>query len=115
MQNRLQISRVIRLVAIENIHHAEYLRKLDKLRDRGTPAASLLEEILRRGRADGSLRSDVDALEVHMLISAFCVFQVANNHTFSYLFNYDMQSKPVRVRNRAMLGDLVVSWLRPTR
>jgi AcrR family transcriptional regulator len=103
----------IRLVAIENIHQGKYLRKIGKLRELGTPAASLLEEILDRGRREGSLRSDVDALDVHMLISAFCVFQIANNHTFGYLFEHDMRSRAIREHNRALLGDLVVSWLRP--
>lgn len=103
----------IRLVAVENIHHGEYLRKIGRMRDLGTPAASLLEEILRRGRADGTLREGVDALDVHMVISAYCVFQVANNHTFGYLFDRDMQSKSVRRHNREILGDLVVSWLSP--
>ena len=103
----------IRLVAIENIHHGQYLRKIVKLRELGTPAASLLQEILEAGRRDGSLRADVDAIDVHMLISAYCVFQIANNHTFGYLFEYDMRSDEVRTRNRLLLGDLVVSWLRP--
>ena len=105
----------IRLVAIENIHHAEFLKKIGTLRELGTPAASLLEEILERGRSDGSFRGGVEALDVHMVISAFCVFQVANNHTFSYLFDYDMRSKAQRTHNRQVLGDIVVAWLSPVR
>lgn len=103
----------IRLVAIENIHHGEHLRKIDTLRELGTPAATLLEQILERGRRDGVFRTDVDAIDVHMMISAYCVFQIANNHTFGYLFDYDMSSGAVRSRNRELLADLVVSWLEP--
>jgi AcrR family transcriptional regulator len=101
----------IRLVAIENIHHAAFLKRIGTLRELGTPAASLLEEILARGRADGSLRADVEALDVHMMISAYCVFQIANSHTFGYLFDYDMRSKKKREHNRRVLGDIVVAWL----
>jgi AcrR family transcriptional regulator len=101
----------IRLVAIENIHQAKYLRQISTMRELGTPATALLDEILSKGRRDGSLRSDVDALDVHMLISAYCVFQIANSHTFDYLFGRDMRSIDVRARNRAVLGDLVVAWL----
>ena len=72
-----------------------------------------MEELLDKGRREGSLRPDVDALDVHMLISAYCVFQIANNHTFGYLFSHDMRSRKIREHNRAMLGDLVSSWLRP--
>jgi AcrR family transcriptional regulator len=101
----------IRLVAIENIHHATFLKRIGTLRELGTPAASLIEEILARGRADGSLRADVEALDVHMMISAYCVFQIANSHTFGYLFDYDMRSKKKRTHNRQVLGDIVVAWL----
>ncbi len=102
----------IRIVAVENIHHGTYLRKIGRMADLGTPAATLLEEILERGRVDGTLRGDVDALDVHMVISSYCVFQIANNHTFGYLFDRDMQSPGTRQHNRELLGDLVVSWLR---
>ena len=101
----------IRLVAIENIHHATFLKRIGTLRELGTPAASLIEEILARGRADGSLRADVEALDVHMMISAYCVFQIANSHTFGYLFDSDMRSKKKRTHNRQVLGDIVVAWL----
>jgi AcrR family transcriptional regulator len=101
----------IRLVAIENIHRGEHLRRLDSLRELSTPAASLLDDILTRGRDTGAFRDDVDAVDVHMLISSYCVFQVANNATFGFLFGRDMRDPEVRARHRAILGDVVVSWL----
>jgi AcrR family transcriptional regulator len=101
----------IRLVAIENIHGGRYLRRLERLDELGPPAVTVLEDVLARGAATGEFRRGVTAIDVHMLISAFCVFQVANNHTFGYLFRYDMTSPSVRARNRAMIGDVVVSWL----
>ncbi|HEY0773222.1 MAG TPA: TetR family transcriptional regulator [Nocardioidaceae bacterium] len=101
----------IRLVAIENIHRGEHLRRLDSLRELSTPAASLLDDILTRGRDTGVFRDDVDAVDVHMLISSYCVFQVANNATFGFLFGRDMRDPKVRARHRAILGDVVVSWL----
>jgi Tetracyclin repressor-like, C-terminal domain len=75
------------------------------------PAKSLLEDVLTRGRADGLFREDVDAIDVHLVISAFCVFQVANQHTFGFLFGRDLQSPAERRRLRPMIGDIVVSWL----
>jgi AcrR family transcriptional regulator len=101
----------IRLVAIENIHHAKFLKKIGTLRELGTPAVSVLQEILDRGRRDGSVRPDVDALDVHMMISSYCVFQIANSHTFGYLFDYEMRSAKLRAHNRQVLGDIVEAWL----
>lgn len=101
----------IRLVSIENIHLGEHLRHLDSLRELGTPAVSVLERILAAGQRDGSFRPDVDALDVHVVISSFCVFQVANRSTFGQLFDRDMGDPDVQRRHRRMIGDVVVGWL----
>ncbi|TQL69028.1 TetR family transcriptional regulator [Nocardioides albertanoniae] len=101
----------IRIVSVENIHHGQHLGKVESLRDLGTPAASLLDDVLARGRGTGELRDDVDALDVHMLISSYCVFQVANSATFGFLFGRDMLAPDVRARHRRILGDIVVGWL----
>jgi AcrR family transcriptional regulator len=102
----------VRLVAVENVHHGQFIRKIDSLRSLSNPIATLLDEVLARGKEAGVLREDVDAVDVRMAISAFCVFQVANNATFGHLFARDMSSPQVRERHRRILGDMVVGWLR---
>jgi AcrR family transcriptional regulator len=101
----------IRLVAIENIHRGEYIGKLESLRELSTPATSVLDEILQAGRAAGKFRDDVDALDVHIVISAYCVFQVANRYTFGFLFGVDFTETSQRAHLRRMIGDVVVGWL----
>lgn len=101
----------IRLVSIENIHRGEYVRKIPALAELGNPAVGVLEAILRRGADEGVFRKDVDAVDVHLLISSFCVFQVANVHTFGFLFGRDLAAEAERSRMRAMIGDVVVGWL----
>jgi AcrR family transcriptional regulator len=101
----------IRLVAIENIHRGEFIRKIDQLRTLAQPAKSLLEEILDRGRAAGAFRADVDAIDVHLVISSYCVFQIANKHTFGYLFDVDFDAARARSHMRSVIGDVVVGWL----
>jgi AcrR family transcriptional regulator len=101
----------IRLVAIENIHRGEFIGRLDSLRTLSRPATSLLDEILARGRQQGVFRSDVDALDVHILISSYCVFQVANRYTFGFLFDVDFTELTQRAHMRRMIGDVVVGWL----
>lgn len=101
----------IRLVAIENIHRGEFVRQIDALRAQSQPAVGRIEEILERGRSAGVFRTDVDALDVHLVISSYCVFQVANRYTFGYLFDVDLASSERRPHLRAVIGDLVVGWL----
>ena len=101
----------IRLVAIENIHRGRYIRQIEALRDLSKPAVGVLDMILSRGRAEGRFRDDVDAVDVHLLISSYCVFQVANRYTFGYLFDRDLSADVHREHLRSMIGDVVVSWL----
>lgn len=101
----------IRLVSIENIHHAEHLRTSSVLSGLAAPAVDVLDRILARGRASWLFRDDVDAVDVHMVISAFCVFRTANRHTFQAVFDRDMLDPARRDHYRRMLGELVVEYL----
>jgi AcrR family transcriptional regulator len=101
----------IRLVSIENIHRAEHMAKSPAIAELGSPAIDLLAGILERGRAEGIFREDVDAVDLHMMISAFCVFRVANRHTFGTLFERDLTDPKLRDHYRTMLGDMVVDYI----
>jgi hypothetical protein len=55
------------------------------------------------------LRRDLDPIDVHLTISAFCFFRVANRHTFGSLFGRDLLDPALRQHYRQMLGDMVVN------
>ena len=46
-----------------------------------------------------------------MMISAFCVFRVANRYTFGVIFDRDLMSRSLRDHYREMLADMVVAYL----
>jgi hypothetical protein len=48
---------------------------------------------------------------MHMVISSFCVFRIANRHTFQAIFKRDMLDPDRREQHRRMLGDLVLEYL----
>ncbi|WP_410615453.1 TetR/AcrR family transcriptional regulator [Amycolatopsis sp. lyj-109] len=101
----------IRLVSIENIHYAEHLSQSEILAGLADPALGGITRILERGRKAGLFREDVDALDVHMVISSFCVFRLANRHTFQAIFGRDMLDPARREHYRAMLGTLLIEYL----
>jgi AcrR family transcriptional regulator len=101
----------VRLVAIENIHYAQHLRRSEVREVLAAPALDVLTRILERGRASGVFRDDVDALDVHMIVSAFCVFRGANRYTFQAIFDRDLLDPQRRDHLRRMVGDLVVAHL----
>ncbi|GIH07934.1 TetR family transcriptional regulator [Rhizocola hellebori] len=101
----------IRLVSIENIHRAQHLARSEILPGLAGPALDVLTRILERGRAEGRFRNDVDAIDVHMMISAFCVFRTANRYTFKAIFGRDMLDPARRDQYRRMLGELILEYL----
>jgi AcrR family transcriptional regulator len=101
----------ISLVAIENIHRAEFIARSPALGELSTPAVAVIARILDRGRATGVFQRQVEAIDVHMMISSFCFFRVSNRHTFGALFGVDMLDPARRAQYRRMIGDMVVSYL----
>ncbi|GAA3756271.1 AcrR family transcriptional regulator [Spinactinospora alkalitolerans] len=101
----------IRLVGIENIDRGEHIAKSEVLANLSTPVIDLIAAILERGRGQGVFRADTDAVDVHMMISAYCVFPVANRHTFTTIFHRDPLDPSRHDHHRRMLGDMVVAYL----
>ncbi|WP_239453223.1 MULTISPECIES: TetR/AcrR family transcriptional regulator [Microbacterium] len=101
----------IQLVSIENIHRAEHLRQSQTILQENATAITLLQEVIARGVADGTFRDDVDAVDVHMVISAYACFHVANRHTFAAIFGRDMLDPSLQDSHRRLLGDLVVATM----
>jgi AcrR family transcriptional regulator len=61
----------IKLVSIENIHEAQLMAKSPALSELNTTAVTVTAKILARGYEEGAFSRQVDALDVHMIISAF--------------------------------------------
>jgi AcrR family transcriptional regulator len=101
----------VRLVSIENIHRAAHIARSTVLSGLATPALDVLDAILQRGREAHLFREDVDALDVHQVISGYCIFRIANRHTFGAIFGRDMLEPGRREHQRRMVGDLVVAFL----
>ncbi|MFB7287412.1 TetR/AcrR family transcriptional regulator [Actinacidiphila glaucinigra] len=101
----------IRLVSIENIHEAEHMAASEQLSALSSPAIDVLRRILAAGRRSGLFTADVDAVDLHAMISSFCFFRVANRHTFGALFDRDLVAADRREHYRTMLGDMVIAYL----
>ncbi|MGV9247347.1 TetR/AcrR family transcriptional regulator [Streptomyces sp. NPDC003710] len=102
---------VIRLLGTETIHGARHIAAPQELGTIGSPALEVTVRILAAGRASGLFTADVDAVDLHALISSFCFFRVANRHTFGSLFGRDLLAADQRAHYRRMLGDMVIAYL----
>ena len=79
----------IRMVMIENIHHGQYLKQSDAIRDLNVTAIDHISRIYSRGVAEGIFRPGLDPVELHWQVSALCFFNVSNRATFSMIFGRD--------------------------
>ena len=102
----------VRLVAVENIHRGEHLGDLGHIRDINKGIISIIERILERGRAKGAFRTDLDAIDIHMAISALCFFRVSNKHTFGKIFGVDLSSPERREKHKRMAADAILRLVR---
>ena len=98
----------IRLVVGENMAGGAYLRRSPHARQNWAPILDLIAEVLERGRADGTVRADVDPVDVQFLVNSLSFFRIANQHTFGILYGRHLTSAAERDHLRTMIGDAVV-------
>jgi len=102
----------VRLVIAENQAKGRHLKKSKAMRTLNRPIVDLLSRVMARGQAEGSFRSGVDPLDVHMAIAALGNFNVSHQHTFSAIFQRDMGAKGDVAGRCAVVTDLVLRYLR---
>jgi AcrR family transcriptional regulator len=105
----------VRLVAIENIHHARHLKMSKAIRSVNATIVDTIDDILERGRAERVFNGRIRAVDVHMLMSALCFFHVSNLHTFSAIFRRDFLSPVVRKAHRTLVADFIVHLLKQSK
>jgi AcrR family transcriptional regulator len=102
----------VRLVMNENILNGAYIARSRAIQRLNNTVISALESLLVRGQEEGSFRRDVDPIDLHMSISALCIFNIANRATFSTIFKRDMASPKALSTRRAQVVDLVARYVR---
>ncbi len=102
----------VRLVQSENIQRAQYLAQSKSIRQLNVPAIVGLRRVLERGQKAGVFRAAIDAVDLHMSISALSVFNVANRHTFGLIFERDLDSPGALIARRDSIIEMVVRFVR---
>ncbi len=101
---------LVRLVMDENMRHGPHVGSVAEARNELILPKT--QGLLDRGVADGSFRPGLDAVDLHMTISALAFYYVANRYTFGTLFGADMQSAEAAGRRRAQVVETVTRYCR---
>ncbi|HGH5977375.1 TPA: TetR family transcriptional regulator [Kluyvera georgiana] len=76
----------MRIICMENMQRGKWLLASGDLKRLNKSALSLLEQILRRGQELGIFQPELEARDVHRLISSFSFYQVSNFYSFNSLY-----------------------------
>ncbi|HKU48023.1 MAG TPA: TetR/AcrR family transcriptional regulator [Burkholderiales bacterium] len=101
----------VRIVVAENQARGRHLKKSHAMRTLNRPIIERLARVIERGQAESLFRRDVDPVEVHKAIAALGMFNVTNQYTFGAIFQREMGAKGDVARRRAMVADLILSYL----
>lgn len=102
----------VRMVMIENIHHARHLATSDRIATLNLSVIDMIREVYERGVAGGVFRPGIEAIDIHLTISALAFYNVSNRASIQQVFGHDMGAPEALERRRAAAIDTVLRTLR---
>ncbi len=102
---------LIRLMSIENIHYAHYLKQSQVVKPLYIPLLETIETLLAKGQADGVFRRNVDPVDLYISISALAYFYLSNRYTLSWIFDEKFDDAKRLDQRREHVVDMVLGYL----
>lgn len=99
---------IVRIIMAENINRGQHISSIDSFEQREL-AVDTMRRILDRGTTEGTLKSGLDPLQVHLTVSALCFHYIANVHTFGHVFEIDAHAPDQLAARREEVIATVIS------
>jgi AcrR family transcriptional regulator len=101
----------VRLVMVENIHHAMHIAHSTSVQSINASVISRVDEIYKRGVVTGVFRQGLTAIDIHASISALCFYNVSNRATFNALFKHDFGANENLAGRREVIVETVTRFV----
>jgi AcrR family transcriptional regulator len=100
----------VALVVAENQSGGRFIRRTHRMHRLNVSIIDVIRDVLSRGVAEGIFREGLDPIDVHMMIASLGWFQIANRHTFGYIFARDFGSKRQIQRHRSLVIEIALRY-----
>lgn len=101
----------IRLLSTENIHRAEFVKRMEEIPELHSPIVSGIRRVLEAGERDRVFRRDVDPVQLYISIAGLSYFYFSNIHTLSVIFSAPLGSGEGLARRRRHAIDVILGYL----
>jgi AcrR family transcriptional regulator len=102
---------LVSLLRAENLMKARYMKKSPRIHEMSSPVLSMTTRLLARGVAEGKLAPDIDPLRLYVMIAALSQFHLANIHTLSKEFNFDLKDPAWLAKRGAAARTMLKAYL----
>ncbi|WP_045019652.1 TetR family transcriptional regulator [Agrobacterium arsenijevicii] len=104
----------ITLLNTENQLKARFFRQSRILRSGAANSRPLVEEILRRGEADGTFRAGVDPTQLSLTITSVCYYYLTNQATSSIVYGQRLMAKKALEARLTFNIETILAIVAPT-
>lgn len=101
-----------RLLAVENLQNARFLKQIEDIPALHSPLVAVLADILKRGSESGVFRPDVDPMQLYISIAGLGYFYVSNMKTLSVIFGRDLSDFALIQEREAQAVQMVLDYLK---
>jgi AcrR family transcriptional regulator len=104
---------LIRLLSAENLMEGDFLRTSAATPRVASPVVEHIDDLLRRGETEGSVRPGVDSLHLYLVMVALSYFHKSNAHTLSIIWGPKLFSTRWLRDHKRFARDLLRNFLAP--
>jgi AcrR family transcriptional regulator len=105
---------LVSLLRAENLMKARYMKRTSRIHEMSSPVLQMTRRLLARGVRGGQLTADIDPLRLYVMIAALSQYHLANAHTLSNEFNFDLSDRDWRAKRSDDARKMLAAYLTRT-
>lgn len=111
MEHYLNAPWFLRLLATENLRRGQTVKQIENISELQSPLIQQLSRVLKRGAERNIFRSDMDPVDLYILMASFFYFPISNAYTLPVVFDAPVTSTAWLKRHLALAQEMVLGHL----